>query len=330
MSWIHRYRRSGLLRGTITVLAGLCLCVASARAQDGIPTDRLLRSLRPAADVNDFAGVLTPAQKESLEVRCRQLREKTGAELAVVTIKSLEGGQIDDFAVRLFQQWGIGKQDRDNGVLLLVALDDRKARIEVGYGLEPILPDALAGRVLTEQLFPAFKQQKYGEGLAAAVERLAAIIEKNEPAPVQLRRKAEPPGIFITILILSVFVAIGSFALGVSLNRPPGCLIPLVFVAIPIFIGLAIAFPLAPLVHVPLSLLMMWLGWQARQDPRNRRRRAADWNTGPAWDTWTFGGGGGSGWSGSGWSGGGFSGGGSSWGGFSGGSSGGGGASGSW
>jgi uncharacterized protein len=325
MSWIHRYRRSVLPRGATTLAAGLCLWTAFAAAQEGIPTDRLLRSLRPAADVNDFAGVLTPAQQESLEARCRQLREKTGAELAVVTIKSLEGGQIDDFAVRLFEQWGIGQKDRDNGVLLLVALEDRKARIEVGYGLEPILPDALAGRVLNDQLFPAFKQQKYGEGLAAAVERLAAIIEKNEPAPAQLRRKADPPGTFITVLILAVFVAIGSFALGVSLNRPPGCLIPLVFVAIPIFIGLAIAFPLAPLVHVPLSLVMMWLGWQARQDPRNRRRRAADWNTGPAWDTWTFGGSGGSGWSG-----GGFSGGGSSWGGFSGGSSGGGGASGSW
>jgi uncharacterized protein len=324
MARSNRHHLSRTLGSATAFLAWLCLWTASATAQEGIPTDRLLHSLRHAAHVSDFAGVLTPVQKESLEARCRQLREKTGAELAVVTLQSLEGGQIDDFAVRLFQQWGIGQKDRDNGVLLLVALDDREARIEVGYGLEPILPDALAGRVLDQQLFPAFKQQKYGEGLAAAVERLATIIEKNEPASAHLRGKADPPGTFLTVLILSLFVAIGSFALGVSLNRPPGCLVPLIFVAIPIFIGLAIAFPLAPLVHVPLSLVMMWLGWQSRQNQGRKGRRAADWTSGPAWDTWTSGGGG------SGWSGGGFSGGGTSWGGFSGGSSGGGGASGSW
>lgn len=162
MAWSNRHSRAVALGGATSLLAWLCLWTACATAQDGIPTDRLLRSLRPAADVNDFAGVLTPAQKESLEARCRQLREKTGAELAVVTLKSLEGEQIDDFAAGLFKQWGIGQKDRDNGVLLLVALDDRKARIEVGYGLEEILPDALAGRVLGEQLFPAFKRHQFG------------------------------------------------------------------------------------------------------------------------------------------------------------------------
>src|SRR3954454_18132684 len=131
--------------------AALVLLDSGSSAQEELPTDRLLRSLRPTADVNDFAGILTPAEKDSLEDRCRQLRGKTGAQLAVVTLKSLEGGQIDDFAVKLFKQWGIGQKDKKNGILLLVAIKDRKARIEVGYALEPILPDALAGRILNEQ-----------------------------------------------------------------------------------------------------------------------------------------------------------------------------------
>ena len=100
----------------------------------------------------------------------------------MVTLKSLEGGQIDDFAVKLYKRWGIGQKGKDNGVLLVVAIDDRKARIEVGYGLEPILPDALAGRVLNEQLFPAFRQKRYAEGLTAAVNRVAEIIERTSRA----------------------------------------------------------------------------------------------------------------------------------------------------
>jgi uncharacterized protein len=300
-------------------------------AQNELPTDRLLRSLQPTADVNDFAGILTPAQKESLEERCRKLREITGAQLAVVTIKSLEGGQVDDFAVKLFKQWGIGQKDKQNGVLILVAIEDRKARIEVGYGLEPILPDALAGRVLNEQLFPAFKQKQYADGLNAAVQRIVQIIEKNEPAPADIARPDAQFGTFPVILFLSLFVAAGSFMVGAGLARRGGCMVPpsAFFVAIPFLIGCSIAFPWAPIVHVPLSLIMGWLGWQVTKNHFNRptRRSRGDWiNTAPGWETWD--------WSnstrGSGWSGGGFSGGGGSWGGFGGGSSGGGGASGGW
>ena len=76
--------------------------------------------------------------------------------------------------------------------MLLVAIGDRKARIEVGYGLEPILPDALAGRVLAEQLYPAFKQQRYAQGLTQAVSRIAAIVERGEPAPPEARQGERP------------------------------------------------------------------------------------------------------------------------------------------
>ena len=116
--------------------------------------------------------------------------ERTGAQFALVTLQSLEGGQIDDFTNKLFAKWGVGEKGKNNGVMLLVAIKDRKARVEVGYGLEPILPDALAGRVLDEQLFPAFKQQRYVRGLSQAVNRIAEIIERGEPAPTASLRFA--------------------------------------------------------------------------------------------------------------------------------------------
>src|SRR5437870_12814072 len=99
----------------ISVALLACLLLFPAQAQE-IPTDRLLRSLEATADVNDFAGVLHAAQRQLLEDRCKALREKTGAQLAVVTLKSLEGGQIDDFAVKLFARWGVGQKDKKNGV----------------------------------------------------------------------------------------------------------------------------------------------------------------------------------------------------------------------
>jgi uncharacterized protein len=309
----------------------------AASAQE-LATDRLLRSLQPTADVNDFARILKPAEKEALEERCRKLRGKTGAQLAIVTLKSLEGGQIDDFTVKLFARWGIGEKEKKNGILLLVAIDDRKARIEVGYGLEPILPDALAGRVLTEQLFPAFRQQRYAEGLTAAVERIATIVERNEPAPAALRGpdQLQPPALLLVIAMLSLFVALGSFFLGAGLRAREGTMIPFgaLFVGIPVLLGCVLALPWAPLVHLPLALVLGWLGWRTGGNQRGSRRgRSRGWT----WDTlgqsaWDWGGtvGGGS-WSGGGWSsGGGFTGGGSDWGGFGGGSSGGGGASGGW
>jgi hypothetical protein len=132
------------------------------------------------------------------------------------------------------------------------------------------------------------------------------------------------------ILLLGVFVAAGSFAIGAGLSKRAGCLLPpLLLIAIPFLIGCLIAFPLAPIVHVPLGLVMAWLGWRSRHEDFGRfaRRSPGGWiATAPGWDTWNWSNPGGH----SGWTGGGFSGGGSSWGGFSGGGSGGGGASGGW
>ena len=97
-------------------------------------------------------------------------------EIAVVAVSSVDGGEVDDFTNRLFQKWHIGKKGKDNGVMILAAIQDRKARIEVGYGLEGVLPDALAGRILREQMFPAFRQGRYDVGLEQAVRMVTATV----------------------------------------------------------------------------------------------------------------------------------------------------------
>jgi uncharacterized protein len=176
-------------------------------------------------------------------------------------------------------------------------------------------------------LFPAFRQQNYAAGLRAAVDRIALIIERNEPAPANLRQPGRLDDLLGIIAMLSMFLAIGSYMFGAGLAQRSGCLIPFsaLFVAIPFLIGWLVAAPWAPIVHVPIALVLGWLGWRApKADPSRSRRH---W---PGGGSWTIPGS--MNWPPptSGWPGGGFSGGGGGWGGFGGGRSGGGGASGGW
>lgn len=138
-------------------------------------SDRLLNSLKPAGYVSDFANVMTSADRAAVERTLTELEQKTGAQVAVVTLKSLEGGQIDDFAVRLFERWKIGQKGKDNGFLLVAAIEDRKVRIETGYGFEGVFPDAAAGRLIDQVIRPAFRAGDYSGGLHKAADALASV-----------------------------------------------------------------------------------------------------------------------------------------------------------
>ena len=305
----------------------IAMSVAASTTWAVIPSDALLQKLRPQGNVSDYAGILSPAERKGLEDQTVELRQKTGAELAVVILPSLEGGQIDDFTNKLFAKWGVGQKGKNNGVMLLVAVQDRKARIEVGYGLEPILPDALAGRVLYDQIYPAFKQQRYAQGLTQAVSRIVGIIERGEPAPPEVRRGGMRRGDGgVPILFLAIFVAVGFGALGVALGaRQAGLAVwGTGFGGIPLFIAWMASGTGFAMLAV-LAVVTFLIGWKM---PGNFG--GTNWGSGGTW--------GGSGWSGGGFSGGfgsggfgggGFGGGGGG-GGFGGGSSGGGGASGGW
>ena len=96
--------------------------------------------------VSDFAGVVDPASRSRLEAYCAGVEQATGAQMALVTIPSLEGEPIEDVANTIFRAWGVGQKGKNEGIMLLLAIGDRRSRLEVGYGLEPILPDGLAGR----------------------------------------------------------------------------------------------------------------------------------------------------------------------------------------
>jgi uncharacterized protein len=280
--------------------------------------------------IHDFAGILSPAEKESLQVRCRQLRDKTGAQLAVVTLKSLEGGSLEDFTNKLFARWGIGQKDRKNGLLLLVAMQEHQSRIEVGYGLEPIIPDVLAGRILDHQLRPQFRAGQFAAGLNAAVDALSDLVEKGEPADkaaLAAEKRSSSGDPFTAVLFLSMFVAVGGLILGAGLQQKlgPAVMFGSVFSGGPMLMGLAIAGLIGLAIHIPLTLVMAAVGWHLaeNQPPSKTRSKSSS----PSFGGWNWGNIGSSsgGWSGGG--GGGFSGG---FGGFGGGSSGGGGASGGW
>lgn len=143
--------------------------------------------------VGDNAGVLGPAYTDLIDDICSRLRAATGAELAVVTVRDLGGTTAEDFAERLFKRFGIGEKGKDNGLLLIFALDDRAVRFEVGYGLEPIIPDARAGRLLDEFAIPFLARGEHGRGLYAVSKAAAEVIAAASGASLGLNEPAVWP-----------------------------------------------------------------------------------------------------------------------------------------
>lgn len=130
--------------------------------------------------VTDLTGTLRPQTIQQLNQIIDALETETTAEIAVVVVHSLEGQEIEEFAHDLFQRWGIGKKGKDNGVLLLWSTGDRRIRIEVGYGLEAILPDGKCGAILDNYVIPYFRTGDFDTGLLWGVQTIAAVV-RNEP-----------------------------------------------------------------------------------------------------------------------------------------------------
>lgn len=135
---------------------------------------------QPTGYVNDFANVLDSETKNYLEATTRAFEKESGNEIAVATVTSLDDAPIEDYAVRLYEKWGIGKKGKDNGVLILVAPNERKMRIEVGYGLEGIINDAKAGRIIREKMIPYFKEGNFSAGVLNGTLTTIALIAKGQ------------------------------------------------------------------------------------------------------------------------------------------------------
>lgn len=160
----------GRRAGTAALLAlALALAFPAAAAASG-------QFPAPTGFVNDFAGVLPPAERARLEAELAALERETGAEMAVAVVPGTAPETPKMYAVKLFEVWGIGKRGRDNGVLVLVAMAERRVEVEVGYGLEGVLPDGLVGSILDREVVPRFRAGDLAGGIAAGVAALAAEV----------------------------------------------------------------------------------------------------------------------------------------------------------
>jgi len=278
----------------------------------------------PTAFVNDYVSLLKEDQKIALENKLRTFNEESSNEISVVIIKSLEGDTIENFSVKLFEDWGIGSAKNDNGVLLLVAFEDKKMRIEVGYGLEGALPDAIANQIINQSLKPYFQVGEYYRGIDAAVddmaaatrnEYLAAAGAENLPASSVLRRLGSDFGLFILFIIYALISGARRYLAKTKHWWPGGLWGGAIGLIIALLFFRSLLYLIAlPLILAGFGLLFDYLASRVLPASKTPRRGGGIWF-----------------WPGGGNSGGGFGGfGGGGFGGFGGGSSGGGGASGSW
>ena len=129
------------------------------------------------ARVTDLTGTLTAEQRSTLESRLQALETQKGSQIAVLLVPTTQPETIEEYSIRVVDQWKLGRKKVDDGVLLLIAKDDRKLRIEVGYGLEGALPDAIAKRIIAEDITPHFKQGDFYGGIVAGVTRIDAVIQ---------------------------------------------------------------------------------------------------------------------------------------------------------
>lgn len=176
--------------------------------------------------VQDYAGVLSNETKAKINTIGGQLATKTKAQVVVVTVKTLEGEALEDYSLGLLRQWGVGDKTLNNGVVMLVAVDDRKSRIEVGYGLEGALPDAKTGTIQDEYMLPSFKKGDYDQGILNGYLALIGSVAKEynveikgdiKPIPAKDKSVTNAFPLWAKVLIavaLLLFLGVDWFFLG--------------------------------------------------------------------------------------------------------------------
>jgi uncharacterized protein len=172
--------------------------------------------------VHDEAKVLSPATAQQLEGALKIFEDSTSNQIAILIVPSLEGEAVEDYTLRVAEAWKLGDKDRDNGVLLLISINDRKVRIEVGYGLEGPLPDAMCSRIIRNEIAPGFRRGDYDAGVAAGVRGIMEAIKgeyKGTDSP--LRPKGKRGNSLITLLVIFIVIAVIS-RIGGKGNRGGG------------------------------------------------------------------------------------------------------------
>jgi uncharacterized protein len=195
-------------------IALLCALLAPAAWAAGLDTSKL----KPTGYVNDFAHKVDPASAQALEAYCANLERLTGAQLAIVLVDALDDEPIEDAANRLYREWGIGKKGKDEGILLMLSVNDKKSRAEVGYGLEPIITDGEAGGIL-RSLRPLLRQGDYGPALLAAAQQIGGQIAKDKGVDLGVGMPARPQPRGRTVSIPFPLILLGIFLLFSLLGR---------------------------------------------------------------------------------------------------------------
>jgi uncharacterized protein len=225
-------RHLDLVTRRCLLLPLLLLCVWTA-----LPARAAAQPLPTLTDpVNDFANVIDAASADALVARIRALHAASGDTIVVATVESIAPyGSIEEYALRLFERAGIGDRETDRGLLVLLAVSERRVRIEVGYGLEEAVTDGFAGDVIRRQMLPAFRNGQFGQGLLAGVTTLARRIAEVRdvqieglPAAQATRPQWQGPSVWQIILIIIVIIAVANLGSGggssghVRRRRGPG------------------------------------------------------------------------------------------------------------
>jgi uncharacterized protein len=165
------------------------------------------------ARVNDLAGLLPPERQAQLEARLARYEEETSHQIVLLTVPSLQGDPIEDFSIRVADAWKIGHKGLDNGIIIVFARDERTARIEVGRGLEGVVPDVVASRILRDRMIPLFRAGRVPDGFDAGIDALMAaargeeIPEARRPRPDAHREGEGPLGLIVMWALLGGFLA---------------------------------------------------------------------------------------------------------------------------
>ena len=173
------------MRNLLRIGALLCLGACPGWAVDW-------KALKPQGYVSDYAGVVDAASRQQLDAYGAIVERSTGVQMAFVTLQSLEGEPIEDVANTIYRSFGVGQKGKNEGVLLLLSIGDRRSRIEVGYGLEPILPDGFVGSILRE-MRPALRERQYGEAMMAGAQQMGSTIAKAKGVTLNARLPRRRP-----------------------------------------------------------------------------------------------------------------------------------------
>lgn len=183
------------------------------------PSKESLKSPALTGRVVDQAGILSPAVKAELETALAAHENNTTNQVVVVTLESLNGANIEEYSLELGRRWGIGQKGKDNGALLVVAPNDKQVRIEVGYGLEGILTDALSSNIINYYIIPEFKKGDIQNGIKIGTQKIIALLEGDESAKKEVEAQADYEPLEAAALMTGIITLITSGFFGILATR---------------------------------------------------------------------------------------------------------------